>query len=53
MVGTDPGKIQTVSIAILSGQGQKGAIPLLWDRDAAERVAGILLLRGTLSGQSI
>lgn len=44
MVGTDPEKIKSVAYAILSGQGKKGAIPPLWDGNAAERIAAVFLI---------
>ena len=42
MVGTDPEKIRAVAFEILSGQGKKGAIPPLWDGNAAVRIVNIL-----------
>ena len=45
MVGTDPEKIQAVAFSILSGQGKKGAIPPLWDGNAAERIAEAFLIK--------
>jgi UDP-N-acetylglucosamine 2-epimerase (non-hydrolysing) len=45
MVGTDPEKIQAVAFDILAGQGKKGAIPPLWDGNAAGRVAEVILAK--------
>ena len=44
IVGTDPEKIKAVAYAILAGKGKKGAIPPLWDGNAAERIAEVFLI---------
>ena len=43
MVGTDPRKIKYVARTICAGQGKEGAIPPLWDGNAAGRIARVLL----------
>lgn len=44
LVGTSPGAILAASLEILSGNAKKGDIPSLWDGQAAERIADILLM---------
>ena len=43
VVGTNPDKIEAVAFEILLGQRNKGAIPPLWDGNAAERIATSIL----------
>lgn len=43
LIGTDPAKIVVAAQQILSGKGQPGRIPPLWDGHAAERIVEILL----------
>jgi UDP-N-acetylglucosamine 2-epimerase (non-hydrolysing) len=43
LVGTDPAAVLAASDEILSGRGKKGTVPALWDGNAAERIAEILL----------
>jgi UDP-N-acetylglucosamine 2-epimerase (non-hydrolysing) len=43
LVGTSPVAILAASREILSGNAKKGAIPTLWDGQAAERIADLLL----------
>lgn len=58
LVGTRPEAILTASREILSGRGKKGAVPPLWDGQAAERIVDVLLshasgpLRRNILGQA-
>ena len=42
LVGTNPETIMFASMEILSGQGKSGSVPMLWDGEAAIRVAARL-----------
>ena len=42
LVGTDPDRIVTESLAILSGKIKKGSIPEFWDDRVAERIIAVL-----------
>jgi len=43
LVGRDPVKLASEVASILSGRAKKGSIPPLWDGNAGERIAEILL----------
>ena len=43
LAGTDPAAILAASAEILSGRGKKVTVPPLWDGQAAEWIAEILL----------
>jgi UDP-N-acetylglucosamine 2-epimerase (non-hydrolysing) len=38
IVGNDPERIVTETLAVLSGKGKAGCVPELWDGRAAERI---------------
>ncbi len=42
LVGTDPDRIISATVKILSGAGKTGSVPDLWDGHAAERIVEIL-----------
>ncbi len=44
LVGTSPVAILAASREILSGNAKKGTVPMLWDGQAADRIADILLM---------
>lgn len=43
IVGTDPAAIQRAHASILNGSGKAGRQPELWDGEAAERIAAIIV----------
>jgi len=43
LVGTDPARVIPAAREVLAGRGKKGRIPELWDGQAAERVAEVLV----------
>ena len=38
LIGTDPSKLPPALARLMAGQWKKGAIPLMWDGEAAEQI---------------